>query len=139
MHYVLTDEGQVRSISNGYQGVTYTQGNWFILRTREGESLDRWEVFEKFNAATQESALLGFMPDYSAHADILSEVTRIYEKYYSPLITGTVDPDVYVPRMNEELNAAGLDILREDLQAQIDAWLAEKSARSTVQNSGTAA
>lgn len=139
VHYVLTDEGQVRSISNGYQGVTYTQGNWFILRTREGESLDRWEVFEKFNAATQESALLGFMPDYSAHADILSEVTRIYEKYYSPLITGTVDPDVYVPRMNEELNAAGLDVLREDLQAQIDAWLAEKSARSTVQNSGTAA
>lgn len=126
-HYVLTDEGQVRSISDGYQGVTYTQGNWFILRTREGESLNRWETFEKFNDTAQESNLLGFMPDYSAYPEILEDVTRIYEKYYSALITGTVDPDVYVPKMNEELTAAGLDILRQDLQSQIDAWLAEKA------------
>lgn len=126
-HYVLTDEGQVRSISDGYQGVTYTQGNWFILRTREGESLNRWETFEKFNDTAQESNLLGFMPDYSAYPEILEDVTRIYEKYYSALITGTVDPDVYVPKMNEELAAAGLDILRQDLQSQIDAWLAEKA------------
>ena len=124
MHYVLTEQGQVRSISDGYQGVSYTQGNWFILRTREGESLNRWDAFGKFNDAAQESNLLGFMPDYSAHAEILEDVTRIYEKYYSALITGTVDPDIYVPKMNQELTAAGLDTLRQDLQSQIDAWLA---------------
>lgn len=128
VHYVLTEQGQVRSISDGYQGVSYTQGNWFILRTREGESLNRWEAFGKFNDAAQESNLLGFMPDYSAQAEILEDVTRIYEKYYSALITGTVDPDIYVPKMNQELTAAGLDTLRQDLQSQIDAWLERQAS-----------
>lgn len=123
VHYELTDQGQVRSISDGYQGVSYTQGNWFILRTREGERPDRWAVFEKFNNAARESAMLGFMPDDSAHADILEEVARIYEKYYSALITGTVDPDIYVPQMNQELQSAGLDLLRQDFQSQINTWL----------------
>lgn len=123
VHYELTEQGQVRSISDGYQGVSYTQGNWFILRTREGERPDRWAVFEKFNNAARESAMLGFMPDDSAHADILEEVARIYEKYYSALITGTVDPDIYVPQMNQELQSAGLDLLRQDFQSQINTWL----------------
>ena len=123
VHYELTEAGQVRSISDGYQGVSYTQGNWFILRTRQGESPDRWQTFEKFNNAAQESAILGFMPDYSAHPDIVEEVTRIYGKYYSALITGTVDPDTYVPQMLDELQSAGLNTLRQDLQSQLDNWL----------------
>ncbi len=126
VHYELTEAGQVRSISDGYQGVSYTQGNWFILRTRQGESPDRWQTFEKFNNAAQESAILGFMPDYSAHPDIVEEVTRIYGKYYSALITGTVDPDTYVPQMLDELQSAGLDTLQQDLQSQLDNWLAEQ-------------
>ena len=124
VHYELTEAGQVRSISDGYQGVSYTQGNWFILRTRQGESPDRWQAFQKFNDASQESAILGFMPDYSAHPDIVEEITRIYGKYYSALITGTVDPDIYVPQMAQELQAAGLDTLQQDLQSQLDTWLA---------------
>ena len=67
--------------------------------------------------------MLGFMPDDSAHADVLEEVARIYEKYYSALITGTVDPDIYVPQMNQELQSAGLDLLRQDFQSQINTWL----------------
>ncbi len=123
VHYTLTETGQVHSISDGYQGVSYTQGNWFIMKTREGESLNRWEVFEAFNDAAQESALLGFMADYTAYADVFEEVSGIYEKYYSALITGTVDPDIYIPKMNQELSEAGLDLLRQELQRQINDWL----------------
>ena len=123
VHYTLTETGQVHSISDGYQGVSYTQGNWFIMKTRDGESLNRWEVFEAFNDAAQESALLGFMADYTAYADVFEEVSGIYEKYYSALITGTVDPDIYIPKMNQELSEAGLDLLRQELQRQINDWL----------------
>ena len=123
VHYTLTEDGQVHSISDGYQGVSYTQGNWFILKTREGENRNRWEVFEAFNNAAQESRLLGFMADYTAYTDMFEEVSGIYKKYYSALITGTVDPDVYVPQMNRELQAAGIEILQKELQSQIDHWL----------------
>lgn len=125
---IPADTGQVHSISDGYQGVSYTQGNWFIMKTREGESLNRWEVFEAFNDAAQESALLGFMADYTAYTDIFEEVSGIYEKYYSALITGTVDPEIYVSRMNRELSEAGLDLLQQELQRQIDHWLAAHPA-----------
>lgn len=127
VHYQLTDSGQVRSLSDGYRGVSYTQGNWFILKTREGESLNRWEIFEEFNNSVQVSALLGFMPDYTSYGNIVNDVSGIYAKYYSALITGTVDPDEFVPQMNQELQKAGLDILQQELQRQIDAWLAEKA------------
>lgn len=128
VHYTLTEEGQVHTISDGYSTASYTQGNWFILKTREGESLNRWEVFAAFNDAARESALLGFMADYTEYTEIFKEVSEIYEKYYSALITGTVDPEVYVPQMNQELAAAGLDVLREELQRQIDEWLSDHPA-----------
>lgn len=123
VHYTLTEAGQVHSISDGYQGVSYTQGNWFILKTREGENRNRWEVFAAFNDAAQESRLLGFMADYTAYAEMFDEVSGIYKKYYSALITGTVDPDVYVPQMNQALQAAGLEVLQKELQRQVDEWL----------------
>lgn len=90
--------------------------------------LNRWEVFEAFNDAAQESALLGFMANYTAYTDIFEEVSGIYEKYYSALITGTVDPEIYVSRMNRELSDAGLDLLQQELQRQIDHWLAAHPA-----------
>lgn len=80
-------------------------------------------MYEAFNDAAQESALLGFMADYTAYADVFEEVSGIYEKYYSALITGTVDPDIYIPKMNQELSEAGLDLLRQELQRQINDWL----------------
>ena len=57
----------------------------------------------------------------------MEEVTRIYGKYYSALITGTVDPDTYVPQMLDELQSAGLNTLRQDLQSQLDNWLAKQN------------
>ena len=132
MHYTLTDAGQVHVTSDAYAGVTYTQGNWFLLRTREDENPDRWEIFKEFNEATQESALLGFVPDYSGHALQFDKIARIYERYNSALITGTVSPRGNVEQMNRELADAGLAELQALLQSQIDRWLYEQQQNPSV-------
>lgn len=124
VHYTLTEEDQVNIISSDYRGVPYTQGNWFILKTAVGESLNKWELYRAFNENTQESPLLGFTPDYSQYADVFNAVSRVCEKYYAPLLTGTVDPEVYLPRFLEELSEAGIDRLQAALQQQIDTWRA---------------
>ena len=123
VHYTLTDSGQVHTISDGYTGVEYTQGNWFILRTREGESRDKWETYREFNDSARESHLLGFIPSYEGLEDERDAVASVYQRYSAALFTGTVDPDIYVPRFLEELEAAGIEALRAGFQEQIDAFL----------------
>ena len=132
VHYTLTDDGQVRGISEGYTGVAYTQGNWFILYTREDEKPDRWESFREFNDATCASELLGFVPDYSDRMLQVDKISRIYEQYYFALFTGTVSPDDNIERMNEELAKAGLYELQMTLQEQIDDWRESERRNPTV-------
>lgn len=42
-------------LTEDYRGVTYTQGNWFILRTVAGENPDKWKLYREFNAYAIES------------------------------------------------------------------------------------
>lgn len=127
-HYTLTDEGQVQVLSDAYAGVPYTQGNWAILHTRVGESPEKWKIYEEFNKNTQESALLGFSPDFSAMQDELKAVSTLFELYYPALITGSVDPDVFLPQFRHALDKAGMQTLRTVLQNQINRWLSSQEA-----------
>ena len=123
IHYTLTEDDQVQIISSAYRGVPYTQGNWFILKTTVGESPNKWELYQEFNDNTAESPLLGFTPDYSRYSAEFQAVSQVYEKYYAALMTGTVDPEIYLPKMLDELDEAGLLKLQQTLQLQINAWL----------------
>lgn len=104
----------------------YTQGNWFILKTTEGEPLDKWAEFRRFNRSATKSAALGFTPDTSSFAQELEACSKICDRYYAALMTGSVDNVVYLPRYLSELKAAGLDKIQSILQQQINSWLREK-------------
>ena len=127
IHYKLTDNDQVQITAQTYRGVPYTQGNWFILKTTVGESTAKWTAYRTFNQEAVSSPLLGFVPDYSPCIQQYNAVSRIYEKYDNALMTGSVDPSIYLPKLLSELEEAGIDTLIEELQFQVDAWLAEKS------------
>ena len=127
IHYTLTEDGQVEILSDAYRGVPYTQGNWFILKTCVGESPNKWEEYRQFNAAAVSSPLLGFNPDYSRCEAAYTAVSQVYAKYYLALMTGAVDPEVYTARLMADLEAAGIDTLRDTIQTQVDTWLANKA------------
>ena len=42
-------------------------------------------------------------------------------------MTGTVDPEVYLPIFNRQLKAAGMDKMQTILQQQVNGWLAQKN------------
>ena len=128
VHYTLTDSGQVRRISDAYSGVQYTQGNWFILKTTEGEPLNKWAEFRRFNRSATKSAALGFTPDTAPFSQELENCTKVCDRYYAALMTGSVDDTVYLPRYLSELKAAGLDKIQTLLQQQINEWLSQKEA-----------
>lgn len=127
IHYTLTENDQVEIISDAYRGIPYTQGNWFILKTCVGESPDKWDTYRTFNENAVTSPLLGFNPDYSSCEAAYTAVSQVYDKYYEALMTGSVDPEEYLPALTAELNKAGMEALCSTIQAQVNAWLADRA------------
>ncbi len=127
VHYDLTPEGQVevRKDSN-YVGVQYTLGNWFILKTMKGDPPNKWDIYKEFNRAAVKSEVLDFVPDISSPeiSTQIAAVSAVTEKYYPALMTGTVDPEIELPRFLAELKAAGVDELKAVFQRQLDDWKA---------------
>lgn len=140
VHYKLDDNGQVLLQSSrdggeqggtvGYEGVQYTQGNWFILKTIGGEypdPPDKWDQYRAANAEYVKSKLFGFTPDLAGMSIQIDNIRTVWEKYYPGLMTGSVDVDAVLPKFNAELRQAGLDEVRAEVQRQLDAWRARHS------------
>lgn len=123
VHYTLTDEQQVRRLNERYRGVQYTQGNWFILHTLEGDSPNQWELLEKRNKEAKQSPLLGFTPDVTRFEREIQLIQNVRDKYYPSLMTGSVPVEEEWPKFVTELKEAGIDSIKEELQHQLDDWL----------------
>ncbi|MGZ9584947.1 ABC transporter substrate-binding protein [Paenibacillus marinisediminis] len=140
VHYTLDHNGQVVPIPPkdkdgelipdappNYAGVTFTQGNWFILNTMGGEypdPLNKWDEYRKFNANVVQSSILGFTPDLSQMPIQVQNIQMVWEKYYPSLMTGSVDVDTELPKFNQELRQAGIEEVRVEVQKQLDEWRA---------------
>jgi putative aldouronate transport system substrate-binding protein len=85
------------------------------------EPLDKWEQFRKYNAEVIKSTVLGFTPDLSKLTAQTDNIEMVWKKYYSSLMTGTVDVDTILPKFNEELKLAGIEEVRKEVQSQLDA------------------
>ncbi|MHA0857968.1 ABC transporter substrate-binding protein [Paenibacillus sp. CMAA1364] len=141
LHYTLNEYGQAVPIpskdsqgnpildaSASYSGVQYTQGNWFILNTMGGDNpdpLDKWEQFRKYNDDVVKSTLLGFTPDLSKMTVQTEHIKMVWKKYYSSLMTGSVDVDTILNKFNGELEQSGIHEVQKEVQKQLDTWLAE--------------
>ena len=123
IHYELNGDGQVRYLTDAYRGVAYTQGNWFILKTVAGENPEKWKVYRVFNDIAIESPLLGFIPDLSGFTAECDNVSQVCRRYENALMTGTVDPEEFLPKLQEALEQAGIGILQQELQRQIHLWM----------------
>lgn len=153
LNFIMTDSRIMNLINWGEEGVDYVVNEEGLLDFPEGKDASTvgyrlnagwilpnqfvctpWEnlgadVYEKvaaYNETTTLSKALGFTFDPADVSDIVAAVSNVYDKYYKALQTGAVDPDEYIPIYVQELKDAGIDILIEEVQTQLDAWLASK-------------
>lgn len=56
----------------------------------------------------------------------ITAINAVVGKYWTPLIYGYIDPATELPKFIEELKAAGIDKVKEEVQRQYDAWKATK-------------
>lgn len=121
-HYSLNEDGQAVLEKDTYAGVTYTQGNYFLLYTREDQPEDLWEQYQKFNDSAIPSQVLFFEADLSSIEEEIEAARQVSEKYYPALMTGSVDVKKHLPEYREELRKAGIEKIREELQKQLRQW-----------------
>ncbi len=81
---------------------------------------------EEFNSSAKESKALGFYFDGSAYESQIAALTNVVKQYAGSLNSGSADPEEYIPKFLEDLQAAGIDEIIAAKQEQFDKWLAEK-------------
>ena len=87
---------------------------------------DQWEkVFQGYSEYGIHSKTRGFVYDTTRKEDLIAVITAIYQNYAKDLRTGTSDPDVVVPKMRAQMEKAGIQELIDDIQSQLDDYLAK--------------
>lgn len=106
---------------------TFTEANQFITWVQKGAyPADIWEQTKAFCEDATPSELFGFIFDSSNVKNEVANCSAIYEEYKYPLLCGAVDPETVVPDLLKRMEAAGSQKIVEEMQRQVDAFLADK-------------
>ena len=130
-HYVKVSDSVIKAGPDQTKynpGTGWMFGNQFINYLYESEDPKKWEQFEEFNQQAAGTQTLGFNFDPSPVKNEIAAVNNLWDKYVPALETGSIDPEVNVPKFLEELKAAGIDKVIAEKQEQLNEW-AEKMGK----------
>ena len=129
-HFTYTEDGLVKRTEKGVNGYTpwaFSQGSYSLSSVEWAEGIDvdpkMWEVVFKGYEDLVATNTIGFSFDIAPVEAKLAACKVIKDKYWIGLITGTIDPAVEVPKMMDELEAAGIRDIQKECQKQFDAFL----------------
>ena len=75
--------------------------------------------------AVRYSPAYGFVCDASTYAAEAEQCKAVVEKYNKGLLCGFLEPESTIPAFLQELEDAGIDVIIQEKQRQLDAWLAQ--------------
>ncbi len=122
--------------STNYNPWAFSQGSYSLSSIEVAEKnltgeyappvLNQWDLYFKDVETAKSSVIGGFMFNSENWDAEYAEIIAIKEQYWKDLACGVLDPDVAIPEILEKMNAAGLQDIIADAQAQLDAYLAGK-------------
>ncbi|NJR12356.1 DUF3502 domain-containing protein [bacterium] len=111
----------------GYNPNTdWMYGNVFNSYYTDESQVGAWPATAKLNRNAQPSPVLGFTFDRKAVETEVASISAVNQEYASPLGGGIVDIETGLTNLNKALKDAGIERVRDEMQKQIDAWLAAK-------------
>lgn len=125
LDYELVD-GRVQKLDGCWTAPAWQLGNQFNAMLTVNDVDGVWEETMKLNAEADLDPLFGFAPDRTAIETELASCEAVWGEYKDILYYGLQDYTTVIPEMMEKLEIAGLAKVTEELQSQIDAWLASK-------------
>ena len=125
--YIYDTKVKLEPAANKDYAVPYwVQGGLFNTYVLENEPLDKWNTFKEFNDASQEAPSFGFDFDLESVSTQVAGFRNVLDEFGKSLYTGSVDPDEYLPKLQEKLEATGIQEVIDEMQKQIDEWKATK-------------
>lgn len=125
-NFEYTADKKVHKLNTDWPMAGYTQGTFFNVSPLETQDFDYWDEVEELNEKAEPSVLLGFTYDPANVTNEIANMQEIVKRHNSELLTGTVNPEEAVPQMMGELRDAGFDKIVEDMQAQVDEFMANR-------------
>ncbi|MCB5954096.1 ABC transporter substrate-binding protein [Enterococcus sp. CWB-B31] len=119
-------EGEDNKIKllDGYQPnnhmAAWNTGNNLILYTQDTITDEMIKERDENIAASESSPILGFNFKTDAVKTEITNIANVMNRYKSSLATGTIDPEVNIPKLLEDLKTAGWDKVCEEMQQQFD-------------------
>ncbi len=125
--YVYENKIKLNEETRKNYSVSYwVQGGLFSTSGLEYEPVDRWASLLEFNASSVDAPSFGFDFDLEPVSTEVAGFGNVLDEFGKSLYTGSVDPDEYLPKLQEKLQATGIDKVIEEMQRQIDEWKASK-------------
>lgn len=112
------------------QFLGWIYGNEMLLPVWEGLSEDYWAELKNYNDTAVRSSAMGFCFDERIVETEITQCRAVAEKYYRGLINGELDPEKYLPIMQEQLKTAGIDRVISEKQKQLNQYLEKQEYRS---------
>jgi len=125
-HYKKVSNGQIAfkegiSYNNtSYMCSPYMVGNCRLSFVADFYPLSFIDDIIKYDSSATKSPLLGFWFDPSKVKSETANLAAISNEFLPLLNTGSVDPDIMLPKVISKLNEAGLDKVIAEEQRQID-------------------
>lgn len=130
IHFNYTEDGLVKRTEKGknnYGPWAFSQGSYSLSSVEAADGVDvdpkMWEVIFKGYENLKATNTIGFSFDITPVETQVAACKVIKDKYWTGLITGTIDPEVEVPKMMAELEAAGIREIQKEAQRQFDEFL----------------
>ena len=130
VHYTKNSDGTVdTTINEGFKTNSNIWGNPDNYYVKANDLIGTGGTLEKYNAAKEEwnkrvktSEAYGFVADTSEIRNDIASLSTVQDQYLKLLEGGALDPDKYLPVMNEKMREAGLQKIIDYSQKQLDDW-----------------
>jgi len=102
------------------------QGNIFILPAQDVEGVGYYDRYAAYNAAGVPTTFMGFVFDASSVATETAALANVHAELNHVLTVGAVDPAVAVPEFLSRLTENGIEVLRAELNKQLQEFYASR-------------
>ena len=137
-HWVWVDEGNkvlgfpegMTNATSGYDPNTdWEFGNQFNGYYRDAKQVGAWEKTAEMNDTAFPSEALGFVVDRTPIQTEIAQTTAVWTEVVEPIANGWVSWDEAAADAKERLDAAGAQVIIDEVQRQLNDWAATNKTK----------
>ncbi len=130
-HYVTNADGTIslpEGIESGsasyWVNSSFLFGSQFLAKVVKPDPADLREQALELNKNATTAPLLGFAVDSTSFTNEYTAVINVVTQYAPGLNSGSSNPETTLPQFLSALEAAGMQTIIDDVQSQVDAYIA---------------